>query len=225
MPNNNTSRLSRKKRNDPIPSQDRERLSKGSTGLQDYCINALWSKEDDRDVDEEIWAVKMGHISPDTFDEKLERRYNDQTVRFHKSGHSFEPLYVTPKKYDLVTLSGCGRITELMTGKSTRAFSHYADGTGTAPESPSDIRLQAEHFRVSMIVDGFAEPSGSSAKFAGKMPYTAPTATISEAGVFDSAVNGIMLFRTVFPPEQRINHTQFSTFYTVSQTVSLISIT
>jgi hypothetical protein len=204
-------------------SPKRLRISDCNEGIELGSNNALWSKEDDRDVTDEFQHIRDGLIPPN-FDEKLERKYNDQTVHF-QNGHLFDPLEVTDKKYDLVTLSGQGRITELMTGKSNRAFTHYADGTGTSAESASDIRLQAEHFRVSMLIDGFAEPAGSSAKFAGKMPYTAPTAVISEAGVFDSSIGGVMLFRTVFPVEQRINHTQFTTFYTVSQTVSLISIT
>ena len=82
--------------------------------------------------------------------------------------------------------------------KSTRAFTHYEGGTGTAPKSSRDVRLQGSRFRVSMITDGFAQPAGSSMKFAGKMPYTAPMAIISEAGVFDSAIGSTMFFRTVF---------------------------
>jgi hypothetical protein len=85
--------------------------------------------------------------------------------------------------------------------------------------------LQAAHFRVSLNTDGFAEPAGSSMNFAGKMPYTAPTVIMSEAGVFDSAIGSIRFFRTGFPSEQRSSHTQFQTFFTVSQTASMISIT
>jgi hexokinase len=76
-----------------------------------------------------------------------------------------------------------------------------------------------------MITESFVEPVGSSMKFAGKLPHTAPMVIISEAGVFDSAIGGTMFFKTIFPTEQRISHIQFQTLFTLSQTVSMISIT
>src|SRR3712207_7848579 len=54
--------------------------------------------------------------------------------------------------------------------RSTQTFTHYGAGTGSAIESASDIKLQNEHYRVSMLTDGFAEPAGAAAKFAGKFP-------------------------------------------------------
>ena len=196
-----------------------------SLSLTDYCINALWSKEDDQDISDEFSKVREQQLKPESFQDKLERRYNDQTVHFEKSGKLFEPLHVTPRKYDLVTLAGMGAITELITGRRSTPFTHYADGTGTTTEAASDTKLQNEHFRVSMVTDGFAQPSGASARFAGKFPFTAPTATITEGGVFDALVGGTMLFRTVFPSNEVIVHTQYSTVYTLTQTVSMISIT
>jgi len=198
-------------------------------GIVDYATNALWSPEDEKDVDEELEYIRSkihaGESIPESFQDKLERKFNDQTVHFDKSGKLFDPLKVTPKKYDLVTLSGMGAITELLCNRRTKGFTHYRSGTGTAIESSSDTKLQFEHFTVSMITDGFAEPAGSSAKFLGKFPISAPTATITEAGVFDAVVGGTMLFRTVFNTDQQIPHTQFQTFFSLSQTVSMISIT
>lgn len=197
----------------------------GHIGLQDVSINALWSKEDNRDVSDEFYEIREHYLNPDSFEKKLDRKFNDQTVHFERSGRLFDPLVVTDKKYDLVTLSGMSAITEWLTGKRTESFTHYASGTGTSEESASDIRLEHEHYRVSLITDGYAEPSGAAAKFAGKFPYTAPTATISEGGVFSRQVGGTMLFRTVFPTNERISHTQYSTFFTLTQSISMISIT
>lgn len=194
-------------------------------GFQDVCQNALWSKEDDQEVATEMYEVRENYITAETFNQKLERRFNDQTARFGRSGKLFDPLIVTPKKYDMVTLSGMSAISEMITNRRTRGFTYYRSGVGTRAESASDTKLQAEHYSLQMTTDGFAQPAGSSAQFAGKFPYTAFSATISEAGVFDQAIGGVMLFRTVFPVEQRIPHTQYETFFTLSQTVSMISIT
>jgi hypothetical protein len=201
-------------------------LPKGMNhGFQDICQNALWSRGDDRDVSDELMEVREHYIKPDTFMNKLERRFNDQTCHFERSGHLFEPVTVTPKKYDMVVLTGMSAISEMITNRRTRGFTYYRSGVGTKQESASDTALQQEHHTLQVTTDGFAEPAGSSAKFAGKFPYTAFSATISEAGLFDQAIGGVMLFRTVFPSEQRIVHEQYNTFFTLSQTVSMISIT
>jgi hypothetical protein len=194
-------------------------------GFRDVCQNALWNKGDDRDVTDELMEVREHYIKPDTFMDKLERRFNDQTCHFERSGHLFEPVIVTPKKYDMVTLSGMSAISEMITNRRTLGFTWYKSGVGTKQESASDTKLQQEHHTLQVTRDGFAEPAGSSAKFAGKFPYTAFSATISEAGITDAAIGGVLLFRTVFPPEQRIPHVQYETFFTLSQTVSMISIT
>lgn len=218
-------KLQKKKEKTELGTHEQE----STLGIRDVAINALWSPEDEKDVDEELEYIRskidVGESIPLSFQDKLERKFNDQTVHFEKSGKEFDPLKVSPKKYDLVTLSGMGAITELLTGRRTKAFTHYRSGTGTAIESASDTKLQFEHFTVSMITDGFAEPAGSSAKFLGKFPISAPTATVSEAAVFDGVVGGTMLFRTVFNTDQQITHVQFQTFFSLSQTVSMISIT
>jgi hypothetical protein len=193
-------------------------------GLSDVGRNALWSKSDDLDVTIEFHKIRQGILGPESFEEKLERSYNDQSVHFD-SGRLFEPLKITDRKYDLVTLSGMSAITSWLAGNRTATFTHYAGGTGSKEEDASDTRLQNEHYRVSMITDGYSEQSGAAVKFAGKFPFIAPTATVTEGGVFDKAIRGVMLFRTVFPPEQQIPHTQYQTFYTLTQTISMVSIT
>lgn len=139
----------------------------------------------------------------------------------------FDPLIVTEPKYDMVVNPGLIRIAQLVTGKSSQYFTYFASGTGTAEEKQSDSRLAAENYRVSMVADGYAEPVGTAMKFAGKFPNVISTATITEGGVFDfgQTNQGTMLFRTVYPPESRLPHVQYRTFYTLTQTINQIPVT
>lgn len=191
----------------------------------DSCLNALWDKTDEKRVDHEIFLIGDRRI-PVNFDERLERVWNDQTARFD-DGRLFEPLVVTPRKYDMVVNPGLIRIAQLVTGKSSQYFTYFASGTGTAEERISDNRLSAENYRVSMISDGFAEPVGTAMKFAGKFPNVVPTATITEGGVMDFGEigKGTMLFRTLYPQESRLPHVQYRSFYTLTQTISQVPIT
>jgi hypothetical protein len=203
--------------------------SGGGEGVkyEDYAITAFWNAGDDeRRVENLFTLIQDGRLGPADFENRLERAYNDQTVRF-EDGRLFEPVIVTPRKYDMITFTGMIRIAQLVTGRSSQYFTFFASGTGVSEEKLSDIRLQAENFRVSMISDGFAEPAGIVMKFAGKFPSTVPTATITEGGVFDlGTVNaGTMLFRTVYPQEARLPHVQFRSFYTLSQAIHQVSIT
>ena len=185
----------------------RKAAASGGIKYEDYCINALWNTEDEHLFENLFYLIQAGRLNPDEFEHRLERAYNDQTVRF-EDGRVFDPVIVTPRKYDMITFTGVIRIAQLVTGRSSQYFTFFASGTGVSEEKLSDSRLQAENFRVSMVSDGFAEPAGIVMKFAGKFPYTVPTATITEGGVFDLGTlnEGAMLFRTVYPVESRIPH-------------------
>jgi hypothetical protein len=67
----------------------------------------------------------------------------------------FDPVIVTPRKYDMITFTGMIRIAQLVTGRSSQYFTFFASGTGVSEEKLSDSRLQAENFRVSMVSDCF----------------------------------------------------------------------
>src|SRR5687767_4826254 len=137
-------------------------------------------------------------ILVDDFEKQLERNYNDQSS-------DLEPLQVN-KKEDRVVAGGMGRIAEFVVGESIQFFNHYASGTGTTPVYASDTTLVEEVARVSIEQQGYATASGAVIKYGAYFAPNVPTASISEAGVFDAMVNGVMLFRTVFPLEKTINH-------------------
>lgn len=200
-----------------------------TVGLQDIGQCALWSAgADERLVEKEFLDIKTGKTGSDSFEKKLARRFNGESVRFGDSNAlpEFCPLKVSDKKVDLVSYTGMIRIAELVVGKSSQYFTLYACGTSIAPEKPSDSRLGAENYRVSMITDGYSEAAGIVMRFAGKFPTFMPSATITEGGVFDSGGTdeGVMLFRTVFPQESWLTHVLGRTFVTLSQSISQISV-
>jgi hypothetical protein len=199
----------------------------GGIKYEDYAITALWNAGDDeRRVENLFTLIQAGRLEPGEFELRLERAYNDQTVRF-EDGRLFDPVIVSPRKYEMITFTGMIRISQLVTGRFSQYFTFFASGTGVAEEKLSDSRLQAENAPVSMVSDGFAEPAGIVMKFAGKFPNTVPTATITEGGVFDLGTlnEGTLLFRTVYPIEARLPHVQFRSFYTLTQAIHQVSIT
>ena len=195
-----------------------------SVGTEDVAVNAVWDKNDGHKIDKEFALIRCGKIPP-TFQDKLNRARDDQTVYFeHGACDRFEPIHVTEPKYDLVTLGGMFLMGQLLCGKTTRFLTHYAAGTGVKAESRADTTLTSEHHRVSMITDGFAEPQGSSMKLGGKFPVTMSSATIYEGASFNQAVGGVMYHRTAFTEKNKAIHTANQTNITLSQTISFISV-
>lgn len=152
----------------------------------------------------------------DDFDEQLERNFNDQTSEL-------EPLEVN-KQFDRVVASGMGRIAEFVVGESTEFFDHFAAGISISPVYASDTELIEEIARVSIDTQGYATASGAVIKYGAYFAPNVQTAEISEAGVFDSPEGGTMLFRTVYPLNKVINHTQSITFFTLSHAIYQSSI-
>jgi hypothetical protein len=148
----------------------------------------------------------------DGFETQLERKFNDQTT------HGFNPLEVN-RQEDRVVASGMGRIAEFVVGESTQFFNHYSAGTGTTPVYASDTALIEELVRVSIEQQGYATASGAVMKYGAYFAPGVQTATITEAGVFDQMVGGTMLFRTVYPLDKVLNHTQGITFFTLSHAI------
>jgi hypothetical protein len=199
------------------------RHRKAKLGIEDIARNAVWDKTDGPALDKEFKQIRSGKIAPD-FQDKLARKYNDQTARFESTGKIMEPVHVTDEEYDLVTLGGMFLQGQLLCGKTTNFLKYYAAGTGVKGESRADTTLVQEHARVSMLTDGFAEPQGSSMKLGGKFSPTIASATIYEGGSFTQAVGGTMYHRTAFTEKNRVVHTQNQTNFTLSQTISFISI-
>lgn len=194
----------------------------------DVGFPALWDVADERDFDKELLKVReRGPLQAMVFEAKLDRVRNDQTARFESTGHLMDPLEIGENKEDLVVNAGLVRIAQLVTGKSSQTFSFFASGTGVAIERPSDTRLSAENYRVSMISSGFVEAVGTVMKFVGKFPSFVTSGFVSEGGVFDfgSTNTGTMLFRTVYPTSARVEHIQNRTFYSLMQSINQVSIT
>jgi hypothetical protein len=193
--------------------------------LQDYGQNAYWYPEDGYYIDEEIWDVKMGKISPHLWFDKLEACYNDhRNIKFERSGRPFQPTHVSKRKNDMVTNDGIFRLCQLGVGEPAAYFKTYGAGTGNARELPNDDALASEVYRVSLITDGYGQAAGDSMVFQGRFPPQAPTADIYETAVFDQAVGGIPLFRTVFDEESKIQHKELEGTYTLSQTIKFIAL-
>lgn len=145
------------------------------------------------------------------FELQLERYYNDQTTEL-------EPLEVN-RQVDRVVNSGMGRIAEFIVGESIQFFNHYACGTSTTPAYASDTALISEHARISIESAGYATASGAVIKFGAYFPSTIASANVTEAGVFDDAIAGTLLFRVVYPAGKTINHVQNATFFSLSHAI------
>lgn len=169
--------------------------------------------------------MRAHELAGDSIDSKIMKRWNDhRNVRF-ENGHLFEPIAITPPKDDMVTLLGMNHLAKLGTGQILPAFAYYAAGTGTTAEHLSDTKLVAQVARVNVITEGYREDVGSAMRFLGRFSTTIRNAIITEGAVFNAPEGGVPLFRTVFTTEDYINHRQYNTFFSLSQTVSMISVT
>lgn len=214
--------------NNNQPNNNHTMTTTPTTTMVDTGFPVLWDVGDERDFDKEVLKVReRGPGQAREFDAKIERIKNDQTARFEMTGHIMEPLVIGEEKEDLIVNAGLVRIAQLVTGKSAAYFTFFASGTGVAIERPSDTRLAAENFRVSMISSGFVEAVGTVMKFVGKFPSFVTSGFISEGGVFDlgGSNSGTMLFRTVYPTASRVEHIQGRTFYSLMQSINQVSIT
>lgn len=192
---------------------DFDRIRSESENIRD-CISWIRKHPEDKElIKRNIDNAKARRTKLlDNFEHKLERTYNDKTVK------DFEPLYVT-KKVDKVVNTGFTRIAELVVGESVEFFNTYACGTGTTTAYVGDTTLETEIARVAIDTSGYATASGAIIKYGAYFATGVPSASISESGVFDNSVSGAMLFRTVYPASKVIVHTQNSTFFTLSHAI------
>jgi hypothetical protein len=127
-----------------------------------------------------------------------------------------------------------------------------ASGTGTVAADTNKIRgfqrLVAENARVSILVDGFGVASGSQIITGGKFSTNVPSATITEYGCYDTAsrvlltnlprdpnnpnagtfnlfYDGTLFFRSQLDKNStQFQHVQHQTMYTLSHTISQMSV-
>jgi hypothetical protein len=164
---------------------------------------------------------KVLELVENDYERKISRVWNGQYVQDTPDNPRPMEAVTTP---NILTSNGMALLARLFMIKTTLRYNHYASGNGTTIAQMGDIQLQSEQARIGIDTDGFDTPAGTIARWGAIFIPTFPSHVISEAGVFNAASGGTMLNRTVYPSTQRITHTIFVDFYTLSISVSLTSV-
>jgi hypothetical protein len=194
--------------------------------LKDVNFAAKWDLTDY----EYCWktARKMQALNDagSEYDDKLIELQEHEELKLIRmlDGQYVQDIPTDPKptqaaiKIDVVTNQGLVRVVSVLTNKTTQRFTHYASGDGQRVATSADTKLLNEKFRISMGTDGFITAAGTVARYGAVFIPSAPSHTIAEAGVVDSATpgSGTFLNRTLYLGAQRIVHTIFEDFYTLS---------
>jgi hypothetical protein len=198
--------------------------------MEDLNYAASWDKNDYTYVSRLFKEIQMADDYGEqdiverlsrSYERKITRKFEGQYIPDIKEDPA--PIDVSFQK-DVITNQGMGRIVSILVGKTNARFNHYASGDGTSVATVGDTRLQSEKFRISMTTDGFMTAAGTVARYGAVFIPSAPSHTVTEAAVFDSAVGGTPLNRTLYPSSQRIVHTIFVDFYSLSIALYLSSV-
>lgn len=188
--------------------------------VRDYeFVTKLFAKI--RTAETEGNLSKVKELLQEGYERKLMRKHEGQSVIDIPSDPA--PLEVA-RKNDVITNQGMGRIVSILVGKTNTRFDHYASGDGTSVATIGDTKLQNEKFRISMTTDGFRTAAGTVARYGAVFIPSAPSHTVAESGIFDAAGGGTPLNRTVYPASQRIVHSIFVDFYSLSIALYLSSV-
>jgi len=192
---------------------------------------ALWDKRDYDFVKKRFAKIRHyekiedGAKVKELLENGLERTY----IRMNEGQYvedtpsNPKPLQVA-KKRDVITTDGMGRLVSIIIGKTIKRFTHYASGNNASPATIGDRTLLSEKARVGMATDGYATAAGTIARWGAVFFPTFPSHVVAESGIFDAALGGLMLNRTVYQSTQRITHTIFDDFFSLSIAVYLSSI-
>lgn len=198
--------------------------------MQDINYAAAWEKCDyifvrklfaKIQIAEDIGDVGKVRELTEKYETKLRRRYNGQYVQDTPSDPAPTDVAV---KNDVITNQGMGRLVSIIIGKTNDRFLHYASGAGTSVATIGDTKLQDEKFRISMATDGFRTAAGTVARYGAVFIPSAPSHTVAESGVVTTATGGTFLNRTVYPASQRVVHTIFENFFSLSVALYLSSV-
>ena len=188
--------------------------------VRDYeFVTKLFAKI--RTAETEGNLSKVKELLQEGYERKLSRKHEGQSVIDTPTDPA--PLEVA-RKNDVITNQGMGRIVSILVGKTNTRFDHYASGDGTSVATIGDTKLQSEKFRISMTTDGFGTAAGTVARYGAVFIPSAPSHTVAESGIFDAAGGGTPLNRTVYPASQRIVHSIFVDFYSLSIALYLSSV-
>jgi hypothetical protein len=198
--------------------------------IQDVNYAATWEKCDYLYVKKLFAKIQIAEDYDDVgevkelvekYETKLRRRYNDQYVQDTPSDPAPTDVAV---KNDVITNQGMGRLVSIIIGKTNERFLHYASGAGTSVATIGDQKLQDEKFRISMATDGFRTAAGTVARYGAVFIPSAPSHTVAESGVVTTATGGTFLNRTVYPSSQRVVHTIFENFFSLSLALYMSSV-
>lgn len=102
---------------------------------------------------------------------------------------------------NLIVAVGLAFIASRIGTAPATAMSHMAIGTGTIVPALADTTLETENARAALASTGIVTTTvaGDSVQFVATFAPEQGTGAVTEAGIFNDAVAGTMLCRTVFP--------------------------
>ena len=186
--------------------------------FKDVNFAALW---DTRDYDYAHKLFRKIETAEEERSTDLAENYELKLIRM-LDGQYVQDTPTDPKplqaaiKLDVITNNGLVRIISILIGKTNIRFTHYASGDGATIATVGNTALQSEKFRISMATDGFRTAAGTVGRYGAVFIPSAPSHTVAEAGVVDQATGGTFLNRTLYASAQRIVHTIFLDFFTLS---------
>ncbi|MBZ5724660.1 MAG: hypothetical protein LAP87_06645 [Acidobacteriia bacterium] len=104
-----------------------------------------------------------------------------------------------------IVLTGRDLVAKLFIKETIDPVSFVAVGTGSAPVTPSDAALKTELFRKPINTPNASQNLSTTQDFKKKVTVTADldfsqgNGALTEAGLFNAAVGGVMYNRVVFP--------------------------
>lgn len=208
------------------------REQKIDLGFKDFGYAGLWDKRDSEKIEKTLEKIRLAAAINDDatadkllndFNERLERKYQDQTVRPHQRWGEFEPLEVGYKD-DMAQKLGIHYLLKLVTMQQTVRFSYFMIGTSAVAETPFQNDLFNETIRVSLDTSGAQHAAGSALRYIGFFNDAVESNTYREGAVVDKATDAgqTLLFRSVY--DTPIVHTVSVTSVTLSQTLQFVEI-
>jgi hypothetical protein len=199
--------------------------------LEDVNWAASWDVRDLEFVQKQFTLIRLHESLGDELkvrellEDGLERKYKRMVEGQYVQDTPTDPKpYQVTVKNDVLTNNGMGRLVSIIIGKVIKRFTHYASGNNSSPATIGDTALLNEIARIGMATDGYATASGTVARWGAVFLPTFPSHVVAESGIFDEPIGGLMLNRTVYQSTQRITHTIFDDFYSLSIAVYLSSI-
>ncbi|MFZ9326461.1 MAG: hypothetical protein ACO24H_03240 [Polynucleobacter sp.] len=114
---------------------------------------------------------------------------------------------------NLVVNVGKDFVASRMVAASATVMSDMAIGSGTTAAAAGDTTLQSELGRVTLAS---ASATGAVVTYTASFPAGTATGAITEAGIFNAAVAGTMLCRTVFSVVNKGANDSMSVTWTVT---------